>query len=238
MAAAEVESGGQEKSLWEKRIKLGLGTAEDERLLALQRQAEQGDPGAQADLCTKFMDDQISGSQALKWCREAAGRGDAEAQFTLGVILHLGHGGPHDNSEAVKWYYKAAKQGHPRAQATLGGMYIGGDGGLPVDYAEALRWVLRAAEQSDRLGQAAMGTMYARGLGVEQDLDEAAKWLLRAVSHLDAEEQTLALFNTGDMYAEGRHMMPQSHTEAAKWYPQSRGARSRRSSIQPGCHVR
>jgi TPR repeat protein len=51
--------------------------------------------------------------------RARALRGQAKAQFDLGVAYHFGQGVPQDEVEAVKWYRKAAVQGYDKAQYNL-----------------------------------------------------------------------------------------------------------------------
>ena len=51
--------------------------------------------------------------------RKAAERGDAKAQFSLGVCYQNGWGVGRDTAEAAKWYSKAAEQGNADAGAAL-----------------------------------------------------------------------------------------------------------------------
>jgi len=51
--------------------------------------------------------------------REAAGQGNAEAQFDLGFAYLRGEGLPKDRDQAVEWFRRAAKQGHADAQHFL-----------------------------------------------------------------------------------------------------------------------
>ena len=64
---------------------------------------------------------------ASKWYRlfsaERAERGDAGAQYNLGVRYDKGQGVPQDSKEAVKWYRLSAEQGNVDAQFNLGFMY-------------------------------------------------------------------------------------------------------------------
>ena len=85
-------------------------------------------------------------TEAVKWFRKAAERGDADAQFMLGTFYENGEGVPQDYQEAVKWYRKAAEQGNADAQFLLGGLYATGQG-VPQDDAEAVKWLRKAAEQ-------------------------------------------------------------------------------------------
>ena len=77
---------------------------------------------------------------------ERAEKGDADAQYNLGVCYYNGYGDTKDYGEAVKWYRKAAEQGHADAQNNLGVCYYNGYG-VAQDYGEAVKWYKKAAEQ-------------------------------------------------------------------------------------------
>ncbi|NNE85951.1 MAG: hypothetical protein HKN28_18465 [Alphaproteobacteria bacterium] len=81
---------------------------------------------------------------ALKEWRPLAERGDARAQYNLGVVLFNGQGVPHDPVKAVEWYRAAADQGYGPAQANLSFMYETGQG-LLQNYIEAYKWSTLAA---------------------------------------------------------------------------------------------
>ena len=70
---------------------------------------------------------------------QIAERGDARAQFVLGVMYAIGDDVPQDHGEAAKWFWLAAEQGHAEAQNCLGVMYVRGEG-VPHDYKEAYAW--------------------------------------------------------------------------------------------------
>ena len=74
-------------------------------------------------------------------------RGDASAQFNLGVIYAAGRVVPRDDAEAVRWFGRAADQGLALAQHNLGVMY-GIGRGVPQDYISAHAWVSLAASRS------------------------------------------------------------------------------------------
>jgi TPR repeat protein len=80
----------------------------------------------------------------FKNSREAE-QGDAEAQFSLGVMYFIGDGVEQSYEEAAKWYEKAADQGVRKAQSSLGTMYYAGDG-VEQSYEEASKWYEKAAE--------------------------------------------------------------------------------------------
>ncbi len=71
---------------------------------------------------------------ALTEFRPLAEQGNAEAQFNLGLMYHLGLGVTQDYAEALKWLRKAAGQGHTNANFALGTMYHSGEG-VTRDYA-------------------------------------------------------------------------------------------------------
>lgn len=75
-----------------------------------------------------------------------AEKGDANAQFVLGLKYDTGKGVPQDYVEAAKWYRKAAEQGYAKAQFNLGAMYDEGRG-VHQDYAEAAKWYRMAKDQ-------------------------------------------------------------------------------------------
>ena len=88
--------------------------------------------------------------EAVKWWREAAEQGFAEAQFRLGVMYHLGEGVPQDYVEAAKWWRKTAEQGDADAQFWVGVMCAKGEG-VPKDVVEAYAWFLLAKANGENL---------------------------------------------------------------------------------------
>ena len=149
---------------------------------------------------------------ALRGFRVHAEQGDAEAQFSLGLMYDKGEGVPQDYAEAARWYRRAAEQGDAVAQFNLGLMYDKGEG-VSQNYTEALRWYRRAAEQGHASAQLNLGLMYDEGEGIPQDYAEAARWYRRAAEQGDA----VAQFNLGLMYDKGEGV-PQDYAEAARWY--------------------
>ena len=85
---------------------------------------------------------------ALRLARQLADRGDAAAQYNLGVMYAKGHGVSQNYGEALKWFHLAADQEYASAQYYLGIMYGNGQG-VPQNDAEALKWLRLAADQGD-----------------------------------------------------------------------------------------
>jgi hypothetical protein len=67
-------------------------------------------------------------NQAEKWYRQAAERGNAEAQSKLGFLYYKGEGVPQHFGEAAYWSRKAAERGNINAQNNLARMYFQGEG--------------------------------------------------------------------------------------------------------------
>ncbi|MGB9203062.1 MAG: GAF domain-containing protein [Terriglobales bacterium] len=80
--------------------------------------------------------------------RKLADRGDADAQWQIGVRYHNGDGVPHDDAQAMQWFHRAAEQGHVTAEATLGAYYWAGRG-VPQDLSQAYFWSALALAQGD-----------------------------------------------------------------------------------------
>ena len=59
------------------------------------------------------------GAFAQTALKEKAEKGDADAQFTLGMTYYEGRSVPRDYVESARWFRKAADQGHAIAQSRL-----------------------------------------------------------------------------------------------------------------------
>ena len=63
---------------------------------------------------------QVSSDNTQSVLFENANRGDASAQFDLGLMYYGGQGLLQDYTKAVYWFHRAAVQGHAEAQYNLG----------------------------------------------------------------------------------------------------------------------
>jgi len=141
-----------------------------------------------------------------------AERGDANAQYSLGVCYAKGDGVAKDYVEAVKWCRKAAEQNLALAQFNLGFSYENGDG-VAKDWVEAVKWYRKAAEQNLANAQFCLGSCYAYGVGVVKDEIGAVKWYRKAADQNLADAQ----FILGFCYANGVGVAKDT-VEAVKWY--------------------
>jgi TPR repeat protein len=90
-------------------------------------------------------------ASALKLWQPLAEKGNAAAQFNLGVKYRKGEGVIQDFKESVKWYRKAAEQGDADAQNSLGVKYAEGRGVIQ-DYIRAHMWMNIAASNGEKDG--------------------------------------------------------------------------------------
>lgn len=79
---------------------------------------------------------------------EKAYKGNAVAQYNMGVCYHKGEGVSQDYTEAAKWYRLAADQGYASAQCNLGNCYLNGYG-VTKNYNKAVEYYILAARQGE-----------------------------------------------------------------------------------------
>jgi TPR repeat protein len=104
-----------------------------------------------------------SDKKAIELYEMAAKRGNATAQYNLGLCYRQGsHGLTQSSTKAIEYYTLAAEQGHANAQSNLGVMYASGDG-IETSYSKARElWTkaalqghenaIKALKQLDKLG--------------------------------------------------------------------------------------
>ena len=144
------------------------------------------------------------------WLRELAKAGDSEAQYELYEVLV---NDPETHKEAIKWMFAAARGGDPIAQYDAGCLREHGEDHqkhLP----DAVRWYRLSAEQDYAPAQEALGLCYYFGLGVEENDEEAAKWLHPAAAYdfLPTAQRIL-----GELYGYGWGV-EQSDEKAIYWF--------------------
>src|SRR5664279_5226523 len=95
---------------------------------------------------------------AAKELRPVAERGDAEAQYRIGLMYEYGKGYPQDKAQGIVWFRKAADQNHASAQTELGIIYATGDGAKQDD-AQAFAWFQKAAPLGNMTAQYNLGLL-------------------------------------------------------------------------------
>ena len=147
---------------------------------------------------------------ALQEWLPVAQRGDANAQFNVGLLYATGKGVKQDLRQAADWYRKAADQGVGAAEYNLGVMYANGDG-VPRDVHEAVKWLQKASDAGIPMGREELANLYGSkgienyGKSFEQYNGAAAKG------------SPTAQFDLALLYDLGRGT-PRNYEEAMKWY--------------------
>jgi S1-C subfamily serine protease len=152
-----------------------------------------------------------SDRKQFKENKASAEKGDAKAQWRLGLDYYTGIGVAQDDVEASKWTRKAAEQNYDAALCLLGVFYQIGIG-VPEDQVEAVNWFRKAADQGDAKAQYNLGYCYRKGTGVAQDDTEATEWFRKAAEQDDSSSQNAL----GACYARGEGV-PRDLVEAYKW---------------------
>lgn len=155
---------------------------------------------------------------AAKSYRQAADRGDANAQHWLGRMFAYGHGVKQDSEESDKWflaafasYRRAAANGYAPAQAMLGELYYMGQGVQQDFYNEPIKWYRLAAEQghaeaqyqlADKISMGVIDTEKRFKVGPGLDMNEAMKWYRISADH----SYSPSIFALATMYKHGNRV--------------------------------
>jgi hypothetical protein len=139
-----------------------------------------------------------------------AHKGDAEAQYHVGMMHNNGIGTRQDTKQAFEWFQKSASSNDPLGAYKLGCYYDGqGAGVVPNDRQEALKYKLVAANAGYALAQHDVAILYAR-LG---NMEEAVKWMEMA----GAQGYDPALYKLYSLYFDGK-AAPQDLSLAFAYY--------------------
>ena len=87
-------------------------------------------------------------NETFEQTKNAAEKGDASAQYNLGLRYVDGRGVAKDSAEAAKWFRKAADQGNANGQFELGYLYEIGKG-VAKDQKQAAKWYQKASAQGN-----------------------------------------------------------------------------------------
>lgn len=102
-----------------------------------------------------------------------ANKGNAEAQYHVGMMHNNGIGTPQDPKQAFEWFQKSTASSDPLGAYKLGCYYDGQFAGVvTTDSNEALKYKLVAAKAGYALAQHDVALMYFR----QGNPEEALKW--------------------------------------------------------------
>lgn len=151
-----------------------------EAIELIRQAADAGDVEAMSFLGMSYengRDVEADPVKAVEYYSKAATRGDAYAQWRLGVLIDT-EKTEGTAEQAVELFRKAADQGNADAMASLAVMYAAGKG-IGQDFGEARRHYELAARKGNARGLQGLGVLYLNGEGVPQSKVEAlAHWLV------------------------------------------------------------
>jgi len=177
-----------------------------------------------------------------------ANKGDAEAQYLLGVHHQLGVGMQVNFNEAERYYLQAAQQNHVEAQFALSQLYTMGantplinnkagkrksiEVGMVRNVPEEYRWLKKAAENGHCMAQSALSIMYYLGNtidGFDKNDSEAFRWALEAAKQCDLS----AMEHVAESYRSGRGVK-KNIAKAIEWYTRAAEAGWTSSAMELG----
>lgn len=149
--------------------------------------------------------------ESLMLMKTAAEKGDAEAQYLLGLQYQAGDGLTKSPAEAAKWLRQAAAQGHVGAQGALGALQA--TSGNVDEAAEAAKWLQAAAEQGRTDAMVALAALHLReGTPLFDQAEGLRRYAQAAGAGHAGAARTLA-----EIYAQGRGI-PRDLSQGLQWY--------------------
>lgn len=120
-------------------------------------------------------------AESHRYFKSAAGKGDANGLYNLGMCHWRGLGVPRDEENAFACFRAAAEKGHPEAINNIGAFFRDGvvvERNLPL----ATKWFAKSASYGNPFGQFNYALALRRGEGVAVDLKTAAGLLEKAAA--------------------------------------------------------
>ncbi len=144
--------------------------------------------------------------------KRAAGQGDPNGMYNLGMCYLRGYGCVRDPDLAFNCFRTAAGAGHPEAINNIGGFYRDG---IVVEKSPeaAVKWFSKSAEMGNAFGQLNYALALQRGEGVTKDETRAAELLVDAAKQGNAE----AMNACGMCFLTGSGTK-KDDIEAVKWF--------------------
>ncbi|MGC2167275.1 MAG: tetratricopeptide repeat protein [Gallionella sp.] len=127
-------------------------------------------------------------ARAATLYKPLAGKGNALAQYHMGILYSQGLVLQPDYSTALQWFMMAAEAHNADAQRELGVLYLSGRG-VRQNFKQALTWFRLSAEQDDANAQLYLGRIFAEGTGVQKDYKLAEYWYRKSASQGNAGAQ-------------------------------------------------
>ncbi len=152
--------------------------------MAALKPASEGGHAPAMSMLAFILDRADFDTEAARWYRQAAERGDVEGHAGLANLLLTGRGVAKDEKEALAHFSKAADAGHEASIAIVADAWLGGPlaAALAPDAGAARAALERAALRNHLPAIDALAQAFAEGgrFGVAADAQQAAAWRSRA----------------------------------------------------------
>lgn len=139
-----------------------------------------------------------------------AEKGDANAQYLLGIFLDDPSQSHTFNEEANKWFTKAAEQGHVMAQESLCHRFYSLFDRLVAKQSD-IQWCYKAAAHGQKSAAGILGELYMKGKGVPQDDKMSYYWFVvmgNPTGNIRKVEERLAPDVAAQIYVEAKQFRP------------------------------
>ena len=120
-------------------------------------------------------------SEALGFFKQAAGQGDGNGLYNLGMCHARGFGTPRNDERAFDCFRNAAEKGHPEAINNIGWFFREGRI-VKKDLELSTKWFKKSADYRNAYGEYNYGLALHRGEGVRRNDRLAAEYFRRAAS--------------------------------------------------------
>jgi len=149
-------------------------------------------------------------AELFRQVSELAEKGNARAQYNLGMMLNNGIGTAKNPSLALQWFEKSAQAGDPLA-AYKAGCYYGGQfkDTVAVDSEKSLQYKLVAAEAGYALAQHDVANAYSQ----RNQFSNAIKWWESAAK----QGYPMSLYNLSVTYKDGK-FVPKDNVRAYAYF--------------------
>ena len=151
--------------------------------------------------------------KARQLFEQAAQSDYLQDQFQLANFYDKGIGGPQDPSTATQWFIRAAENGYGPDKNNLPSRFIPG-GVVLLNFHGVIFWLNNSPQKHDSDAMRDLAYMYYKGIGVDQNFQQAHDLLLTPAE----EGSGLALFLLGEIYATGGHGIDKNLTQSKKWF--------------------
>lgn len=154
------------------KVEVAMETLAPETVRDWEQKARSGDPLAQNVMGIAYkcgIGVEQDHAVSVKWFRQAAKQGEADAQFNLGRLYasevdgayKRARAAPANDVEALQWYQRSAEQGHTQAQVRLGALYAKGGNKVPRDPIQGYKWLSLAASSGKQTAEKLLTTSAA-----------------------------------------------------------------------------